>query len=221
MVEVDYLPISLDIRGQKCLVVGGGMVAQRKVETLVAHGGTVTVVSPQLTAGLQELVRAGKINYVPRSYQATDLQNVYLVVAATADAVLNQHVAAAARAQGKLVNVVDAPQHSNFIMPATLRRGALAISVSTDGRSPLLAQRLREELEQLYGPEYAHCLEVLGAIRQQVLREVPQPTARREIFHRLLDTPLLAALLAGKEATVWAEAARLIAAAKGVGKTDA
>lgn len=184
-------PILLKLDGQPCLVVGGGAVAERKARTLLAAGASVRVVSPTLNAGLAELAREGRIIYVRRGYRGPgDLAGVLLVIAATNSPALNRRIARDCRARRILVNAVNVPEAGNFIVPAIFRRGALTVAVSTEGKSPLLARILRDDLAARYGPEYAELLELLGRLREGLRRD---PARREEITARLVaaDLPAL------------------------------
>jgi precorrin-2 dehydrogenase / sirohydrochlorin ferrochelatase len=161
----DYFPAFLDLRGRRCLVVGGGQVGERKVRDLLAAGADVTVVSPALTSGLSELVAAAAIGHRPRSFLKSDVRGCALVIAATGRPEVDNVVAAAARRHRALVNVVDRPELCDFIFPSVLRRGELQIAVSTGGRSPALAREIRRRLEPAFRPEFAELVERVGIAR--------------------------------------------------------
>jgi len=192
------LPINLQVEGRRCVVVGGGEVAERKVGLLLECGAEVVVVSPTLTARLRRLAEQGELTYHARKFVPADLEGALLVIAATDDPAVNEQVAAEAQARGLLVNAVDQPQMGNFHFPARLRRGELLLTVSTGGCSPLLARRIREEWEQQYGPEYAALMELLGELRAEVKERIAEAAARREVWARMLDSEVLALLRAGK-----------------------
>jgi precorrin-2 dehydrogenase/sirohydrochlorin ferrochelatase len=186
-----YYPIQLDLKGRPCLVVGGGEVALRKARSLVEAGAEVTVVAPEVHPKLRAF---GGVNLVERAWRDTDLHGVFLVVVATDDAVTNRAVARDAADLGLLVNVVDCPALSNFIVPATLRRGELSISISTGGASPALARRLREKLEAQFGEEYAALVEVVAEARKLVIERVPDEARRGEILREFAHERWLAVL---------------------------
>src|ERR1700686_2447178 len=162
-----YIPIFLDVTGRQCVVVGGGEVAARKVEALLEAGAHVTVVSPQLSPPLESMAARGLVTHIAREYQRGDIRGCVLVYAATDDPKLHRELAAEARALGIPVNVVDVPELCTFISPAVLNRGELQIAISTGGASPAFAARLRRELEDQFGTEYALTLEVLRAARRR------------------------------------------------------
>jgi precorrin-2 dehydrogenase/sirohydrochlorin ferrochelatase len=179
-----YYPINLDVRGKACLVVGGGEVALRKTRSLVDAGADVTVVAPVVLAKLKAL---GGVVVREQAYRDTDLHGAFLVIVATDDEVTNRAVARDAADFGCLVNVVDCPALSNFIVPATLGRGELQISVSTGGASPALARRIREKLEGEFPEEYAALVVALGELRREICEKVPDAGRRSEIFRGLSD----------------------------------
>jgi len=162
-------PLFALIEDRACLVVGGGAVGERKVQDLLAAGARVTVVSQALTPRLAELAAQGRVQFIQDDFSPQYLDGMTLVVGATDDQKVNREVSAAAQARNLPVNIVDAPELCTFIVPAQVRRGALTIAVSTGGASPALARRVREELEQLFGPEYGPYLRLLQAVRHQVL----------------------------------------------------
>jgi len=190
--------IFLNLPEKKCLVVGGGPVAERKVQALLAYGARVRVVSPALTGCLSELAAAGTIEYRRGKYRADDLAGVFLVIGAAGREEVNRQVATDCEERGLLINVVDDPEKGNFFMPAHVKRGSLSIAVSTGGKSPLLAGRIRAELEPVYGPQYAEFLDLLGDLRLQLMREVADPVKKKEIMDRMVDDEVLALLKSGQ-----------------------
>lgn len=183
-----YYPICLSLEGKPCLVVGGGQVARRKVESLLDAGAVVTVVSPDLC---EELRGLGRVRCVERPFEEADVAGAYLVYAATDDPGVNRAVAAAARAHGALVNVVDTPGECDFIVPSTLTRGELTISVSTGGAGPALSRRLRLELEPLIPQDLGEFVALLSELRAEVAARVPDIRLRSAIARELADKPAL------------------------------
>jgi precorrin-2 dehydrogenase len=145
---MQYYPVSLDIKDRKCLVVGGGGVGTRKVKTLVECGAKVTVVSPGVSSQLLELVNNGLIVLEKRSYKETDLDGMFLVIGTTDSEKLNRQISMDAEKLNMLCNIADRPEVCNFILPSIVNRGDLTISISTSGKSPALAKKLRIELEE-------------------------------------------------------------------------
>jgi precorrin-2 dehydrogenase/sirohydrochlorin ferrochelatase len=199
---VRYHPVYLDLRGRRCVVVGGGDVAQGKVESLLEAGARVTVVSPVLTAALAALADTHEILHHPRPYRRGDLSDAVLAYVAVDDEHEQEEVAGDAAAAGVFLNVVDMPRLCTFIAPAVVRREPVAIAISTGGASPALARRLREELEVRIGPEYGVAATILARLRPLVCAAEPDPQARARTFARLVDGPLLDALRARDSAGV-------------------
>lgn len=193
-----YYPINLALQGRRCLVVGGGAVAQRKVQTLVAAEAAVFVLSPDLTPCLAEMAAAGRIWHIADHYQPGVVKDYFLVICATDDAVVNRLAAEEARQAGALVNVVDSPEQGDFTVPAQIVRGDLVIAVSTGGKSPALARSLCRELAEQIGPEYGTYLELLANLRQEMKQQLATAERRREFWQAALDAEMLALLRAGR-----------------------
>jgi len=165
-----YYPVFLEMKDRPCVVVGGGTVAERKVEGLLAAGAQVTVISPELTPALAALLKEGRLRHVARPYRQGDLESYEVAVAATDDGAANAEVAAEGRsASGRIwVNAVDDPPNCDFILPSVIRRGDIVIAASTGGASPALARRLREELEAFLSEDYGPLAELLQEVRQEL-----------------------------------------------------
>jgi precorrin-2 dehydrogenase / sirohydrochlorin ferrochelatase len=163
-----YYPVFLDIADKKCVVVGGGEVAARKVKRLLDCGAKVSVVSPQLAAELIALKEDQRIDHIPSEYDSKVINGAVLVIGATDDEKTNAAVSQDAKSIGILVNIVDDPQKCDFILPSIVERGDLTIVIGTGGKSPALARHLREELEARYGAEYEIFLQILGHLRLQM-----------------------------------------------------
>jgi precorrin-2 dehydrogenase / sirohydrochlorin ferrochelatase len=186
-----YYPIFLDLSTHPCLVIGGGTVAERKVETLLSAQGKVTVISPTLTPQLHARAKDRVITVFQRPYRAGDLKGFSLVFVATDDAELHKHVADEAREAGVLLNVADQPEFCSFIVPAIVARGDLTIAVSTGGASPALARKIRHDLERSYGLEYELTLRVLARVREWVAKSQLTVDERRRLFTTLVESPLV------------------------------
>ena len=186
-----YYPVHLDIKGRRCLVVGGGPVGTRKVHTLLDCGARVTVVSPEATEALEALADEGAITLKPRSYRPGDLSGMFLVIVATDDETLNRRISREAENMNLLCNVADRPDICNFILPSIVQQGDLIITISTSGKSPALAKKLRRQLENQFGGEYAELLQIMGAVRRKLLKQSHEPEAHREIFEKLINSDLL------------------------------
>lgn len=188
---MQYYPVSLNIKNRKCLVVGGGGVGTRKVATLIGCGAKVTVVSPDVSNQLLELANSGSIVLKKRPYLETDLDGMFLVIGTTDDEELNRQISIDAEKLNMLCNIADRPEVCNFILPAIVNRGDLTISISTSGKSPALAKRLRIELEEQFGNEYAELLRLMGAIRKKLLSQKHEPEAHKQLFEQLISRGLL------------------------------
>ncbi|MTV47475.1 bifunctional precorrin-2 dehydrogenase/sirohydrochlorin ferrochelatase [Heliobacillus mobilis] len=192
-------PLMLRLEGQPCLVVGGGQVAERKIESLLEVGARVTVISPEVTPAIQEWVQEGKLRSYLRGYQEGDAAGHFVVIAATDVSEVNEMVARDCFQRNILINTVDIPPLCNFYVPAVVRRGDLTIAISTNGASPAVAKRIRKKMEREFGEEYGEYLQVMKSLREQVLREVSDPEMRKDIFERLADVGLLDCIKAGDE----------------------
>ncbi len=166
-----YYPIFLGLSGKRCVVVGGGEVALRKVRALLEHEAEVKVISPKLCPELAQMAEKKIIQVLPRVYDHGDLEGACMVIAATDDGKINRKVAEEAREGEILVNVVDDPEQSAFIVPSYLRRGALTIAVSTAGKSPALARKIRTRLENDFGTEYASLAIIASEVRSELKQQ--------------------------------------------------
>ena len=194
----NLFPMFVKLEGRPCLVVGAGTVAEGKIGSLLLAGATVRVVAPQANAAVLEWARTGVIRWEAREFSPLDLDNVFLVIAATSSNEVNESVFREAQRRDVLCNVVDHPQHCDFYYPAVVRRGQLQIAISTAGESPALAQRLRRELEIQFGPEYESWVEQLGKARSELFARDINPEERRRRLHELASQPPLAAGLISK-----------------------
>lgn len=165
-----YYPAFISIKGRKCAVVGGGEVALRKVKILLEQGADVKVISPDLCPGLKHLAGNGEIKAFPRKYQAGDLQDAFLAFAATDDADVNREMVMEAHEKRVLINVADQPDKCDFIVPSYLRRGDVTIAISTGGKSPALARKIRTRLEKIIGDEYTTLALIISEVRSEVKR---------------------------------------------------
>ncbi len=192
-----YYPVFLDVHGKRCLVIGGGEVALRKVRSLLEHGARVEVVAPQLCPKLSELVEMGEVQARLKSYENGDIEGAFLVIAATDQREVNRKVFQEARERGVLVNVVDSPEESDFILPSYLRRGSLTIAISSSGVSPALSRKLKDRLEENFGEEYSSLLELVGEVRAEI--KVRGLKVSADAWQKALDLDLLAELVRSGE----------------------
>ncbi len=183
---MSFYPICLDLEAKPCVVVGGGRVAERKVLGLLSCSAQVSVISPVLSKELKLQHAAGNIQWIDREYRQGDLAQAFLVIAATDDEETQKQVYEEAATNNLLLNVADVPQRCNFILPATVRRGDLSLSVSTAGKSPALARKIRMELEKRYGPEYRLLVYILGAARPEILASGLTQSENEQLFKELL-----------------------------------
>ena len=181
----ELFPLFLKLAGRRCLIVGGGVVAEAKMQGLLRCGAEVRVVASEATPGIREAAIAGRIVWDERPFLPADLAGVFLVVAATNSAELHEEIFRRCQQAGILCNAVDEPERCDFYYPAIVRRGALQLAISTAGHSPFLAQRLRHELEERFGPEYGPWLEEIGQQRRELFQADISPESRRAILKEL------------------------------------
>ncbi len=196
---MSYYPLFLDLNDRPCVVIGGGRIAADKTHALLEARARVTVVAQDLIGSLADLAAVGRIKHAARLYQAGDLAGSVLAISATDDSAVNRLVWEEGRRSGVLVNVVDDVPLCDFIAPSVIRQGDLTVAISTSGKAPALAVRIRESLEEKFGREYARFLELAGAIRQSLEEKNPDFNARRTLWYRLVDSDVLDLLRAGDE----------------------
>jgi siroheme synthase-like protein len=190
---VTYYPVFLNIGGRKCVVVGGGQVALRKAKILLEHGADVEVISPDLCPELAQLNESGTVRALNHEYRAGDLKDAFVAIAATDNSEINRQVVAEARSRTVLVNVVDDAGNSDFIVPSYLRRGDITVAVSTAGKSPALARKIRTRLEKELGAEYAQLAGLIGETRAELKQQ--KIMIEGDDWQRALDLDLLLDLL--------------------------
>ncbi len=190
-----YYPVAIDLAGKKCLVVGGGEVARRKVQSLVDAGAEVTVISPEVDQGIEPI---GGVRIERREFREGDASGCALVFACTDVAEVNAAVQRAALQEGALVNVVDDPELCSFIAPSVVRRGDLMIAIISSGKSPALSKRIRRELEAAYGPEYGELVDLMGEMRARVKEAYATQKEREAVFDRMLNVGILELLREGR-----------------------
>lgn len=191
-------PVYLDVSNERCVVVGGGEVAERKAAGLLECGARVVLVARDLTAELCSMRDAGRIEQVADDYREQYLDGAFLVIGATDRGDVNEQVFRDARDRGILVNIVDEPARCTFIVPSVFRRGDLMVAVSTAGKSPALAKRVREEIEERYGPEYGTLLTIMGALRERIIARGAPSAENRVLFEAVLDSAILRHIREGK-----------------------
>lgn len=188
-------PIFLKLEGKRCLVVGAGKVGEPKIGGLIDTGACIRVIALQASETVQSWAQAGKISLELRAYDAGDLDGTFLAVVATASRALNSSIYREAQRRGVLCNVVDVPEYCDFYYPAVVRRGDLQIAISTNGQSPSLSQKLRQQLERQFGEGYARWVAELGETRKLVLTSDLDPQRKSELLHSLASREAVKAAL--------------------------
>ncbi|MBW2650888.1 MAG: bifunctional precorrin-2 dehydrogenase/sirohydrochlorin ferrochelatase [Deltaproteobacteria bacterium] len=186
-----FYPVCLDISNKRCVVVGGGEVAERKAAKLLECGARVVLVGKTMTPGLRAMKDGGNIDHVPDDYREEHIEGAFLVIGATDRGDVNEKIFRDSRSRGILVNIVDEPARCNFIVPAVFRRKDLLVAISTGGKSPALARRLRESMEEEYGPEYGILLDIMGDLRERIIARGGTPAENKKIFESVLDSDIL------------------------------
>ncbi len=183
-------PIFLKLEGRKVLIAGGGAVAEQKIEAVLRSATDVTVVAPDVTGRIRSWAEEGRVKHIAAEYRAGMAQGYFLVIACTDSEAVNRAVYEEAIRAGALANAVDDPDYCSFYAPAVVSRGDFQIAISTAGHSPALAQQVRQELEEKYGPEYGPWTAWLGRTRALLRRALPRGERRRQMLHLLaLATP--------------------------------
>ena len=220
MLDTPFYIACLRLKGRRCLVVGGGDIGLEKVEGLLACDAAVTLVAPNAHSALQELAREGSIQWRRREYEPSDLEGCLIAIAATDDTDVNIRVFYDAEERAMLVNVVDVPPLCNFILPAIVRTGPLAVAISTAGASPALAKRMKREIAELFGEAYAQLAVMLNDARGWAKGTLPTYQDRKEFFESIVngDPDPIELLRAGDTAAVHEliEVAQAAQAAHGV-----
>lgn len=185
-----YYPVNLALENKKCVVIGAGSVARRKVRRLLECGARVTVISPEITPGLKAAGDGkGQVVFKQKRFSLRDLNGAYLVIAATADRKINSAVSSYCLNRGILVNCVDSPMECSFIAPSVVRKGDLTISISTGGLSPALSKKIRQDIERMFlKPAYAVYLRMMKKVRPRALKEIKNPRSRKAFFKKTLET---------------------------------
>ncbi len=191
-------PVSLDIRGKLCVIIGGGSVASRKAEGLLAAGATVRIISPVVVEQIFSLAEKGALQWLEKQYEAGDLQGAMLVFAATDKPKVQHAVRVEAEKMGQLMNIADAPGNCSFQVPASIRQGDLLVTVSTNGKSPAVAAMIRRKLEQDFGPEYQQLLQLMTVVRAKILAGKGTAAQKKLLAENVLDDNLIDWIKSGK-----------------------
>jgi precorrin-2 dehydrogenase / sirohydrochlorin ferrochelatase len=188
---VKYYPLFLDITDKRCVVTGGGDVAERKVARLLDFGARVVVVGKTLTPGLEALKKEGKIGHIASEYNKAVIDDAFLIIGATDRDDINAKISRDVKEKGILVNIVDDPDKCDFILPSLIKQGDLLIAISTGGKSPAIARKLREEMEQLFGTEYQTLLEVMGQLREKLVVKGRSSDENKHLFEAVVHSDIL------------------------------
>ncbi|MBN1848114.1 MAG: bifunctional precorrin-2 dehydrogenase/sirohydrochlorin ferrochelatase [Deltaproteobacteria bacterium] len=191
---MSYYPILVDLEDRKVVIVGGGNVAQRKIDTLLEYHADIYIIAKDLTPALQSYAKANRIQFLGPDLNESHLDGAFLVIAATDDMHLNHKVGEMAKQRGLLINAVDQPKDCSFIVPSVVKRGELVIAVSTSGKSPALAKKIRQSLSDQFGDEYAEFLDLMGRIRKDILAQGFSQEENSRVFHALVDSKALDAI---------------------------
>lgn len=205
-------PIMLDMRGRRCVVIGGGRIAYQKLETLVRTGAKITVIAPQINPEVLEFEKQGLLQIQRKEYESKDIADAFVVIGATNNRKINERISADGAKLKLLVNIVDTPDLCVFQVPASVKRDDLIIAISTAGKSPAVAKKIRKELEENYGNEYTELLELIDQWRSRIkkceLLTLPQ---REHLFNTIVQSDVLALLKQGKKEEARTKFALLIA----------
>src|SRR5271169_2656262 len=187
---MSLFPIFVKLEGRLIVVIGGGAIAEGKIPSVLSAGARIRLVAPSITPQIAEWVRFGKIDWLPKEFASADLDGAFLVIAATSAPGVNEAVFREAEKGGILCNAVDDIENCHFYYGAVVQRGDLQIAISTNGKSPALAQRLRQEFESEFGPEYETWLQWLGAAREGLRASGPSSDSTKKLLHELASRPM-------------------------------
>lgn len=197
---MSHYPVYLDLRHRPCFVLGGCGMAAEKVRGLLESKARVTVISPDLNEELNRMAAEGRIDWISRRFRRGDLRTAFLVIVVMQPSAVSEAVWEETRGRNVLVNTLDDVPHCDFIAPAIVRRGDLTVAISTGGKAPVLAVRLRQRLERELGEEHARFLELAGTVRKPLAQLWPDFATRKELWYRLIDSDVIHLLRRGDEA---------------------
>ncbi len=198
---MSHYPVYLDLRNRPCFVIGGCGMAEEKVRGLLESRARVTVISQDLNEGLNRLAAEGRIDWISRRFRRGDLRHAFLVIVVGQPPAVTDAVWEETRGRNILVNTLDDVPHCDFIAPSIVRRGDLTVAISTGGKAPVMAVRLRQRLERELGEEHAKFLELAGKVRKPLAQLWPDFATRKELWYRLIDSDVIHLLRRGDEAT--------------------
>lgn len=180
-------PLFVDMKGRKCVVVGGGRIAARKIETLILFNAEIAVISPEITDKLLELKKTGSLTHLEKVYSEGDLEGAFLVIAATTDREVNERIAEEAAVKNIFVNVADNPERCTFIFPSVVKKSELVIGITTSGSYPAMSRSIREKIERLLADLDEDVMKLLRECRQRASAEIRNEDARTELLGRILE----------------------------------
>lgn len=197
--ENKYYPIFINLKHKKCIIIGGGHVAERKVKGLIDTGAHIIIVSPYITDELALLAKEGKIIHLKKNYEKNDIKDAFLVIGATDSRNVNEEIRNDCRKHDIPANIVDSPEDCTFTVPSVIKRGPLTITISTDGKSPALSKKIRKEIENIYGEEYGKFAVLLGNLRERIQKEIPEEKERKSLWEKLLEANIPSLIKEGKD----------------------
>jgi precorrin-2 dehydrogenase/sirohydrochlorin ferrochelatase len=198
-------PLFLKLDGRKCAMVGAGRIATQKLASLLDSGAVVQIIAPEATPEIQKLAHNGRLTWIQAEFHSEHLAGALLVIAATGNPAVNERVYRAAQERGVLCNSVDEPSRCDFYYPAVVRRGDLQIAISTAGKSPALAQRIRKELEQQFDSSYIGWVNWLGTVRELFFRCRVEPELRTQALHRICGRKVFERFKSSREKQIQGE----------------
>jgi precorrin-2 dehydrogenase/sirohydrochlorin ferrochelatase len=193
-IKMPYYPVYVDLSGKWILIIGGGRVAKRKIETLLEFGANIKIIAKDILPDIQRYIDKGVIRLSGLQFHESALNDVFMVIAATDDKALNSRIGRIAKSKGLLVNVVDQPEDCSFFVPSIIKRGDLVIAISTSGKSPAMAKAIREKLEGEFGSEHAIFLDLMGNLRKMILNMGLSQEENMSIFNKLVNSDLFDAI---------------------------
>lgn len=203
-------PVLLKLDGRRAVVIGGGYGTEGRVRALLNAGASVRLISPEASGALAQWIGQGRVEWLAREYAPGDLDGAFLVIACPRDRSRNADIWNEAEQRGILMDAIDDSPHSNFILPAIHRERDLIVAVSSSGKSPALASRIRDRIARELGPAYGELLDLLGELRPQIIERFPNFNTRRQIWYRLIDSAALELLAKGERDAALAELRRVI-----------
>ncbi len=196
---MSFFPIDISLKNKKCIIIGGGRIAERKASSLLSCGAKVKLVSPKLTSYLHQLFLEGKIEWSRKEFEEEDIVDCFLVIGATDNFEVNQRVSKVALKKNLLTNIVNAPKLGNFIFPSIIKQGDLIISISTSGKYPLLSKKIKEDLKEKLVSDYSKFLKLLKEVELKIKERSFSPSERRKILRKIIESDAFTYLKEGKE----------------------